>query len=213
MSKLLVVNDCHPEVILNAARRFLGGIPLAICTTALLLYAMQQLVHMDSPPTVDTATPKIPPINMDIPTKITVRQEEPPERPTVVELPPEVNIITPVEVNIEHGVSGMARVIADKPTITGVAGTGQMIPFIKVPPQYPQAALSKGVEGYVDVMFDVTELGTTDNIRIIAYEPSSVFNRSVIKAIKNWKFKPNVADGVPVRTPDVRDRVRFNLEE
>jgi protein TonB len=107
----------------------------------------------------------------------------------------------------------MGRVIADKPTITGVAGIGQMIPFIKVPPQYPQAALSKGVEGYVDVMFDVTELGTTDNIRIIAYEPSSVFNRSVIKAITNWKFKPNVVDGAPVRTQDVRDRVRFNLEE
>jgi protein TonB len=88
-----------------------------------------------------------------------------------------------------------------------------MVPIIRIAPQYPQAALAKGVEGYVDVIFDVTAIGTTENIRILEAVPSSVFNRSVLKAVSGWKYKPNVVDGVAVKTPDVRDRVRFNMEK
>jgi protein TonB len=88
-----------------------------------------------------------------------------------------------------------------------------MAPFIKIAPQYPSAAANKGIEGYVDVIFDVTELGSTDNIRITGYVPSAVFNNSVMKAVKGWKYKPNEVNGVAVRTPDVRDRIRFTLEK
>ena len=64
-----------------------------------------------------------------------------------------------------------------------------MVPFIKIAPQYPANAATKGIEGYMDVMFDVTELGPTDNIRIIGYVSSTVFNKSVIKAVKAWKVQ------------------------
>jgi periplasmic protein TonB len=205
-------NNYYPHS--NPLLRALGVSPLAIVVTLALLYAMQQLIHMDAPAVEVKPTEKIPPIHMDIPTDISVRQEEPPIRPVVIELPPQGLVLPPVDVNIDPGISDIGGpMITEKPVIRGISGVGQMIPFIKVPPQYPQTALSRGIEGYVDVMFDVTELGTTDNIRIIAYEPSSVFNNAVLKAIKNWKYKPNVVDGVPVRTPDVRDRVRFNMDK
>jgi protein TonB len=40
-----------------------------------------------------------------------------------------------------------------------------------------------------------------------------VFNKSVIKAVKGWKYKPNQVEGVAVRTFDVKDRVRFTMEK
>lgn len=214
MSKATSVENFHEQFAgINSAWRFLSVVPLAIFIMAVLLLAMQQLIHMENPSIEEPRVQKIPPINMNIPTTVTVRESEPPVRPVIVEPPPIVKSVMPVEVTIEPGVPGIGGpIIPEKSPISGTFGTAQMIPFIKVPPQYPQSALAKGVEGYVDVIFDVTELGTTDNIRILGYEPSSVFNRSVIKAIKNWKYKPNVVDGVPVRTPDVRDRIRFNME-
>lgn len=212
ITQLPCVNNHYPHS--NPSLRALSISPLAILVTLVLLYAMQQLIHMGTPEDEVKSTPKIPPINMDMPTDITVRQEEPPVRPSVVEPPPELLMITPVEVNVESGVPSInGPITTEKPPMKGIAAVGQMIPFIKVPPQYPQAALSRGIEGYVDVMFDVTELGITDNIRIIAYEPSSIFNSAVVKVIKNWKYKPNVVDGIPVRTPDIRDRVRFNMDK
>ncbi len=42
--------------------------------------------------------------------------------------------------------------------------------------------------------------------------PSSIFNRSVLKAVKGWRYKPRMEEGVPVATFNVRDRVRFTLE-
>lgn len=205
-------NSYYPHS--NPLLRALGVSPLAIVVTLLLLYAMQQLIHMDAPTVEGKPIQKIPPINMNMPTEITVRHEEPPIRPVVIEQPPKVSVIPPIDVEIDPGMPGMGGpIVTEKTPIKGIAAVGQMTPFIRSPPQYPQTALSKGIEGYVDVMFDVTELGTTDNIRIIAYEPSSVFNNAVLKAIKNWKYKPNVVDGVPVRTPDVRDRVRFNMDK
>ncbi len=212
IAQLPCENNYYPHS--NPLLRALGVSPLAIVVTLALLYAMQQLIHMDAPAVEVKPTEKIPPINMDIPTDINVRHEEPPVRPSAVEPPPELLVITPVEVDVESGVPGLGGpIITEKPPVKGIAAVGQMTPFIRIPPQYPQTALSRGIEGYVDVIFDVTELGTTDNIRIIAYEPSSVFNNAVLKAIKNWKYKPNVVDGVPVRTPDVRDRVRFNMDK
>lgn len=214
MNKLFSVGDFREQpVIINGAWRFFWGMPLAVLITIFLLLAMQRLIHMENPSTEEPKISKIPAINMSIPTTVTVREDEPLVRPVIVELPPVVKMVTPANINVDIEIPGIGGPsVPEKPPIENAFATGQMIPFIKVPPQYPQSALVKGVEGYVDVIFDVTELGTTDNIRIVGYEPSSVFNRSVIKAIKNWKYKPNIVDGVPVRTWDVRDRVRFNLE-
>tara|TARA_B100000809_G_C15134550_1_gene529979 strand:+ start:550 stop:729 length:180 start_codon:yes stop_codon:yes gene_type:complete len=47
-------------------------------------------------------------------------------------------------------------------------GDNQLSPFIRVSPRYPRRALMKGVEGYVDVSFDVATFGGTVNISILA---------------------------------------------
>lgn len=195
--------------------RAMGAIPAALVMTMSLLYAMHYLIHNDYPTVIDDAVVTIPEFIMDAPPPIVTREDEPPVRPVEQQLPPPVNRFDPPEVNIDgEGMHLGGPVDIVKPPFKGTFGLGgQMMPFIKITPQYPVAAASKGVEGYVDVMFDVTELGSTDNIRIIGYFPSTVFNKSVIKAVKGWKYKPNQVDGVAVRTFDVKDRIRFAMEK
>ncbi|WP_062066449.1 energy transducer TonB [Cellvibrio sp. OA-2007] len=203
-----------PSVQFHPLLNILGIIPSAFIVTSILLYAMYLLVHKDYPIVVPPTHPPMPQIIADFPKVIPVMQEALPVKPIEQTPPPSVNIVEPMEVDSNPGAGFGGPVVITKPPITGVFGIGgQMVPVIKIAPQYPQAAAAKGTEGYVDILFDVTTLGTTENIRIIAYVPSAVFNKSVIKAVQGWKYKPNVVDGAPVKTYDVKDRVRFAMEK
>lgn len=61
--------------------------------------------------------------------------------------------------------------------------------------------------------FDVTATGATDNIRVIASEPQGVFDREVVRAVKQWKYRPRVVDGKPRPSYNVTERVSFKLDK
>jgi protein TonB len=63
---------------------------------------------------------------------------------------------------------------------------------------YPRDAAISGIEGWVNVEFTITEVGTVKNPRVIDAEPGRIFNREAIRAILKWKFKPRVVEGVAV---------------
>ncbi len=88
---------------------------------------------------------------------------------------------------------------------------GDIIPIVKIAPIYPRDAALKGLEGWVKVQFTITETGTVKDPKVIAAEPSRVFNREAIRAILKWKFKPRVVDGVAVERPATQV-IEFNLD-
>ncbi len=199
---------------INSIVNMFGIIPSALVMTLCLLYAMYLLVHKDYPMVVPKPVPVIPDIFMMETDIAEIREEQPPVRPVEHTAPPPMHKADPVDIEVTGDPNFNERIVTVKPPFPrGLGLGGQMVPFIKIAPQYPSVAATKGIEGYVDVMFDVTELGSTDNIRIIGYVPSTVFNKSVVKAMKGWKYKPNEVDGVAVRTFDVKDRIRFAMEK
>jgi protein TonB len=198
----------------NRIANMFGIIPSALVVTLCLLYGMYLLVHKDYPVIVPKTLPVIPEVFMMDTTIDPILEEQPPVRPVEQAAPPPIHNVDPVETEIVGDFNFNERIVTVKPPFKGGLGLGgQMVPFIKIAPQYPATAATRGIEGHVDVMFDVTELGSTDNIRIIGYVPSAVFNKSVIKAVKGWKYKPNEVDGVAVRTFDIKDRIRFTMEK
>lgn len=200
--------------VMNNIVKMFGIIPSALVVTLCLIYAMYLLVHKDYPVIVPKPVPVIPDVFMMDTTIVPILEEQPPVRPVEQPAPPPMHKADPVDIEVTGNPNFNEPIVMVKPPIkSGLGLGGQMVPFIKIAPQYPVDAATKGVEGYVDVMFDVTELGSTDNIRIIGYVPSSVFNKSVLKAVKGWKYKPNEVDGVAVRTFDVKDRIRFAMEK
>ena len=91
-------------------------------------------------------------------------------------------------------------------------GEGDYLPIVRVAPVYPARALSRGLEGYVDLSFTVTTAGTVRD-PIVLESTSSLFERAAIRAVLKFKYKPRVVDGVPVDVPGVKTRISFQLED
>lgn len=93
------------------------------------------------------------------------------------------------------------------------SGSGSLVKRVVAPPVYPRRASAKGIEGYVDLMFDVTATGAVKNIRITAAQPVGVFEKSAMAAIKKYKYKPQKIDGESIATPNVQERIRYQMEK
>ena len=89
---------------------------------------------------------------------------------------------------------------------------GDYLPIVRVAPVYPARALSRGLEGFVDLSFTVTTTGTVKD-PIVIQSTSSLFERAAIRAVLKFKYKPRVVDGVPVEVPGVKTRITFMLED
>lgn len=89
---------------------------------------------------------------------------------------------------------------------------GDYLPIVRVAPVYPARALSRGLEGYVDLSFTVTTAGTVRD-PLILFSTSSLFERAATRAVLKFKYKPRVVDGVPVDVPNVKTRISFQIEE
>jgi protein TonB len=89
---------------------------------------------------------------------------------------------------------------------------GDYLPIVRVAPVYPARALSRGLEGHVDLSFTVTTAGTVRD-PIILFSTSSLFERAATRAVLKFKYKPRVVDGVPVDVPGVKTRITFQIED
>jgi protein TonB len=139
------------------------------------------------------------------------KPQKPPETPP--EIPPQdmdnidpnaptINIAPPtVSADVQVGGPGGMNI-----------AEGDYLPIVRVAPVYPARALSRGVEGYVDMSFTVTTTGTVKD-PIVVFSTSSLFDRSAIRAVLKFKYKPRVVDGVPVEVPGVKTRISFQIEE
>ena len=93
------------------------------------------------------------------------------------------------------------------------AGTNMVVPYLKLQPEYPTRAINRGIQGYVDLAFDITAAGTTSNIRVIEARPEGVFERAAIRALQRWKYKVPIIDGAPQGQVDMMTRLSFQLED
>jgi protein TonB len=89
---------------------------------------------------------------------------------------------------------------------------GDYLPIVRVAPVYPARALSRGIEGYVDMGFTVTTTGAVKDPAVL-FSTSSLFERAATQAVLKFKYKPRVVDGQPVEVPNVKTRITFKIEE
>jgi protein TonB len=85
------------------------------------------------------------------------------------------------------------------------------IPLVRVPPDYPQRALSRGLEGWVQVQFTITGTGTVKDA-VVVKSSSQIFEEAAIKAILRWRYNPKIENGVAVDRVGVQTIIRFTLE-
>jgi TonB family protein len=88
---------------------------------------------------------------------------------------------------------------------------GDIVPFIRQNPDYPARALQRGDEGWVQLEFDVTDLGTVENVRAVD-STDEVFEPVAIAAVQRWRYVPKFENGLPVRASSKRTVITFCLE-
>jgi protein TonB len=88
-----------------------------------------------------------------------------------------------------------------------------VIPLVRINPDYPPRAQSRGIEGYVIVQFTITPTGTVRDPVVVEAEPRGIFDDAALKAIARWRYNPKVEGGVAVERVGVRTRLTFQLEQ
>ena len=88
-----------------------------------------------------------------------------------------------------------------------------VIPLVRINPDYPPRALSRGLEGWVQVQFTITPTGTVTDAVVVNAEPKNIFDDAALKAIARWRYNPKVEGGVAVERVGVQTIIRFQLEQ
>ncbi len=106
-----------------------------------------------------------------------------------------------IDVDVDMGGTNIAIAASDS----------DVVPIVRVSPQYPMRASERGIEGWVEVEFTISKLGTVKDPFVLNSHPSSIFDRSALKAIRKWKYNPKIEDGEPMERPGVKVRLKFDL--
>jgi protein TonB len=202
--------------------RYLFSLVLAAVVTVAAFYLMHRLISdagreagaLDSPPGIRFGP-------VDIETEIRDKDRRKPEPPTPPESPPPPPDIQVAEVErMRMDMPPMEMPDLDLgvgagPPVLGNVGMdrsaeGDVVPLVRINPQYPRDAAMNGIEGYVTLEFTITETGGVRDPRVLDARPPRVFDREAIRAILRWKFKPRVVDGEAVARRATQT-ITFNL--
>ncbi|MEM6639741.1 MAG: TonB family protein [Pseudomonadota bacterium] len=83
-------------------------------------------------------------------------------------------------------------------TATGEFDGEDLIPITSVRPRYPAPALAAGVDGFVDLIFEIGPRGQVRNVRVLDAEPPGVFEQAAADAVARWLYAPYRVDGQAV---------------
>jgi len=186
--------------------RHLLGISIVILVHAVVIYALvtglaRRAVEVIKKPLTATIIEEIklpppppPPKKIEIP-----KAPPPPEQPYIPppDIPPPVTPSEPVIAAPSITPPPAPYVIAPPPPPAPPAPEPKpavrrgLVPIDKVDPIFPKKAIRDGVEsGKVLARLQVDEKGMVTDVKIVEARPPRVFDAEVIRALSQWKFKP-----------------------
>jgi len=80
-----------------------------------------------------------------------------------------------------------------------------------IEPKNPQRRATRDATGWVELRFVVDKSGYTKKVRVIAAEPTDLFDNAAMNAVRKWRFQPYIVDGEPTAT-ESGVRLRFEPE-
>ncbi len=199
------------------AIRWIVSMILALLITLGLFFVMQALIATGAQIEQNVNVVKIvdatmPEIEMEV-----VREIERPEPIEQLDTPPPE--IQERQVAVDAGPSlSIQRAAVEIETDLAIGGAsisitdGEMLPLVNVTPTYPTRAASRGIEGWCQVSFTVTETGGVRDVVVVDAEPPEIFDTASIRAAEKFKFQPKVVDGKGVEVPNVQYVFRYQLE-
>lgn len=188
----------------------------ALTITFLLFAAMQQLIKTDS------VKPQVSPVYLPVQLFTPPSESEVIEKkvlPPMPELKPRDLPKTEPQIdtssNLDPGFGPIDRI--DIPRSRGPVDMMQgaersAAPLVRVEPRYPVEAARDGVSGWVRLSFTIDETGGVTDVVVLAAEPSTMFNREAVRALRRWKYQPQLVDGKAVKQQNMQVQLDFSLQ-
>jgi protein TonB len=199
------------------AKRALVVSIAAAAITFGLFWVMQALIGVAGklqegtrPPVVDFVR-----LKKDRPPEEKKRQRpdrKPPEQPPP---PPQMNFAK--NLNPDEAVAEIVPIVDTSVELASATnlGTGgsdrDVVPMVRVEPQYPMQAKQRGIEGWVELRFTISETGSVKDVTVINAYPKNVFDKAAAAAVRRWKYNPKIENGEAVERPGVEMRLEFEL--
>lgn len=199
--------------------RFLIGIPLAAVVAILLFLLMRALIAMGELPINEEREATRIQINQEI-EDVEVRERDmTPDQVEQVEPPPPPPSIEkqvaqqPTEsiTNIGGNIPEFESPDISRDDMNFTVSDRDAQPLVRVAITYPPRAAERGTEGSCQMVFDVNPEGSPYNIQ--ANCTDSVFERTSIRTVEQWKYAPKIVDGQPVARTGVQTTLTYEFEE
>ena len=160
-----------------------------ILTTSAIAYVVQteDEFKIISPEPIENSSTEISQVQLPlkpVPHIMPTNELNPPIKPTK---PTKVEPIEPIE------------------PVEMIKVNNKIIPINQPRPSYPRKAAIAGITGFVDVEYVINTGGTVEDIKIIASQPSKIFDREAKKSVGKYKFKP-----IAKRT-NIKQRIKFDI--
>lgn len=234
MSQLLLKETSRGE---SPAMRILIGLLLAIVVNYGLFTLMKEMTNSDSSLFRDDnellvldfvrlkqeeTQPET--IKREIPKKPPPPEEPPPPTPTTAPKMTQPDVQQPKmdmpRIDVPLNIAGQpylgdfsaepAPAPSPAPAQPGPQMDDEVVPLVRIPPNYPRVAQRRGIEGVVTVAFTITRDGQVKDPVVVSANPENVFDNAAMTAILKWKFKPKVVDGEPVERRATQE-IEFKL--
>jgi protein TonB len=198
-----------------ATLRFPLAFAAALLLNGFLFWTLFTLTDVEFDPEVREAT-RIDFTRMVRESQTETRREEKVEReppPATPDMPQ----LSLANSSVDANVVSLAPTIDTAGAMTGLSMTAgadrDVVPLVRINPDYPQRALSRGLEGWVQVQFTISETGAVIDPIVIDSSPKGIFDDAAIKAVSRWRYNPKIEGAVAVQRVGVQTIIRFNLED
>ncbi len=192
---------------------------LAVAVTFALFHLMSALVSMDpaaAAPGVASTPVEFQRVRRESPVRTKRRRlPERPEapRPRPLQGAPTARLAPLARPDLGPVDTGVAL-----PALASLAAPGlgvalsdmDVVPLVRVPPEYPMRAARRGIGGWVLLEFTVTATGSVTDVVVLDSEPPRTFDRVARRAVSRFKYRPRVEDGRPVERRGVRIVIDFD---
>lgn len=203
-----------------AAPRLILAFGAAWIVTFGLFYLMQSLIGVEG--RLDTSkAPRVVDFVRVIKSEVVkAKTREAPKKVELDDTPPPPDMSTDSSTSLDTDSIGVAAVVEEATSGDGSGGglgimtaDGEAVPLVRVPPQYPERAQQRGIEGRVLVQFTITKAGSVRDPKVVASEPPGVFDQAAIKAVLQWKYNPKIINGKAVEQPGVKVAFPFKIDQ
>jgi len=198
--------------------RYVVAIGLAGLVTFGLFWVMQALISVAAELLEGRPSPVVDFVRLKRDFTPEAKKREVPKRtpPEAPPPPPEIDVSQDLDPDDAVGDIDLfmdnTLELSEATDLSGGGADRDVVPLVRVEPQYPMRAAQRQQEGWVELMFTISSAGTVKDAVVTASQPRKVFDKAALQAVRKWKYNAKVENGRAVERPGIRVRLTFELD-